>query len=109
MSLAVWNSVRWDEDSLDSVAHTLEAAIPSLHYRQNGARGPAGDPFLESVLRIDDLASITLQKIVEHFRPSLLDEEVIAAVTRMAEAEYEIDDRFIKEPAGRLLDLLASA
>jgi hypothetical protein len=108
MSLAVWNSVRWDEDSLDSVAHTLEAAIPSLDYRQDGARGPAGDPFLESVLRIDDLVSITLQKIVEHFRPSLLDEEVVAAVKRMAEAGYEIEDRFIKEPARHLLDLLSS-
>jgi len=27
----------------------------------------------------------------------------------MAEAEYEIDDRFIKEPAQRLLELLESA
>ncbi|MGC2374294.1 MAG: hypothetical protein WA484_10510 [Solirubrobacteraceae bacterium] len=36
--------------------------------------------------------SITLQKAAEYFRPALLDDEVVAAVERMAEADYEIDD-----------------
>ena len=49
MSLAVWNSIRWEEKSLDSAAQILKALIPSLDYRQDGPRGSAGDPFLESV------------------------------------------------------------
>jgi hypothetical protein len=105
MSLAAWNSIRWEEKSLDSAAQILEALIPTLDYRQDGPRGPAGDPFLESVLRIDDLVSITLQKVAECFRPALLDDEIVAAVERMAEADYEIDDRFIKRPAQGLLEL----
>ena len=106
MSLAAWNSIRWDEKSLNSVAQALELLIPSLDYRQDGPRGPAGDPFLDSVLRIDDLVSITLQKATEYYRPALLDNEVVAVARRLAEADYEIDDRFIKGPAQSLVDLV---
>ena len=80
----------------------MRPAVPSSH-------GTKRLLLVRVLFRIDDLASATLGQIDRYFRPDLFDEDVAPELERMAEAHYDIDDRFIKAPAKHLLEQLRSA
>jgi hypothetical protein len=109
MSQQAWNSMPWNEESLNAAAQAIEVTLPSIDYRKDGARGAAGDPFLESYLRIDDLVSTTLGQVARYFRRDLLDDDVVTAVAALGASRDEIDDRFIKGPAKALLSRVADS
>jgi len=109
VSQTVGNAMPWREAPINNAAQILEDALPTIGYRKDGARGPAGDPFLDGLLRIDDLLSATLDQTARHFSSDLFDEDMVAALDRLGEADYDCDDRFIKDPAKALVARLRAS
>ncbi len=103
ISTSLWRSLPWTADKLDETAAALEMLIAGLDYSTDGASGPAGDPYLAFHLRADDLRIQALAQLEQHFTPDLVDEEIRGALVRFAETDEGIDDRFVKDPARRLL------
>ncbi len=103
LSHAFWTRLPWTAPVLDGLAAELERAIPTLEYRRDGATGPAGDPFLDFYLRADDLQIAALEQLGRHFSADLIDEEIAAALARMADTDYDFDGRFLRTPAQELL------
>ncbi|HEY7875828.1 MAG TPA: hypothetical protein VIG64_11985 [Actinomycetota bacterium] len=98
---AIWfRHEPWQVSSLNQFAQTLEELLPSLDFKRDGVRGPAGNPYLERWQRSDPLVEMTLVLAGEADPVPALDEDVLFRVERLAET----NDSLVKQWAQNLLD-----
>lgn len=76
--------IPWTVDALSEAANQLELVTPRIRYRTGGARGQAGDPYMERYLSTDMLVAATLE-VLGPGRLEMLDVDTRAALEKAAE------------------------
>ena len=100
----IWDSLDWQPPVLEAAAEALEGAIPKLEFAEGGARGPAGDLYLEHFLKVDYLVMTTLSLIESEDAVELVDASAHPVLEQLAATQDDaVHSRFLQEPAERLL------
>jgi hypothetical protein len=100
----IWDVLEWHAPALNAAAEALEDAIPRLDYAEGGARGPAGDPYLENFLKVDYLVMTTLSLIESEDAVTLVDPSVLPVLEQLSSTHDDaVHPRFLQEPAARLV------